>query len=102
MDIARQLEQKHPQLFEPLIFSFQESRPNTVFYRKLKQIIENLLSTDGDIIQMSVDGHDSQSIASQFKCTEMEVEAILTKYNQKNITSAISIAASNLQNKKLI
>lgn len=102
MDIAQQLAQKHPELFEPLISRFQKSRPEGVLYAQLKQMIENLLSTDGDIIQMYVDTHEAQYIANQFRYSEMEVEAILKKYNQKNITSAISIATSNLQNKKLI
>ncbi|MFN9829941.1 MAG: sigma factor-like helix-turn-helix DNA-binding protein, partial [Pseudanabaena sp.] len=100
MDIAQQLSQKHPKLFDPLIAAYKESRPAGVVHGKLKYMIESLLSSDGDIVQMYVNGHDHQAIANQIGLDERTVRTIITKYNQRNVINFDLIAESTKQRKR--
>ena len=92
MDIAQQLSQKYPKLFDPLIAAYQKCRPVGVVHGKLKYMIESLLSSDGDIVQMYVNGYDHQAIAHQIGLEEKTVRKIITKYNRKNVMNFDLIA----------
>ena len=87
MDIAQQLSQKHPNLFDPLIADHQKSKPEGKVRQRQDEMIVELLGFTGDVIQMHVDGYEPLHIATHYGVTEDEVKNILVKFNQRNITS---------------
>ncbi|MFN9885194.1 MAG: DEAD/DEAH box helicase [Pseudanabaena sp.] len=88
MDIAQQLFQKHPHLFDPLIAAYQKSKPDGKVKQRQGEMIVELLGFTGDVIQMHIDGYEPLHIATHYSVTEDEViKNILVKFNQRNITS---------------
>jgi superfamily II DNA or RNA helicase len=87
MDIAQQLSKKHPHLFDPLIAAYQKSRPAGKIRQRQGKMIAELLGFAGDIIQMHIDGYEPLNIATHYSVTENEVNSILLKFNQRNITT---------------
>ena len=87
MDIAQQLSQKHPNLFDPLISAYQKSKPDGKVRQRQDEMITELLGFTGDVIQMHIDGYDPLHIAEHYGVTEDEVKNILVKFDKRNITS---------------
>jgi len=87
MDIAQQLSQKHPYLFDPLIAAYQKSKPDGKVRQRQGEMIVELLGFTGGVIQMHIDGYEQLYIATHFGVTEDEVKNILVKFNQRNVTS---------------
>ncbi|MCA6604962.1 MAG: DEAD/DEAH box helicase [Pseudanabaena sp. M007S1SP1A06QC] len=81
------LSQKHPHLFDPLIAAYKSSKPDGKVRQRLGEMIVELLGFAGDVIQMHIDDYEPLHIATHYGVTEDEVNSILVKFNQRNITS---------------
>jgi len=84
MDIARQLAEKYPNLFDPLVNSYWEAEPASKEHRKLSKIIKQLLKQDchhAEMIQMRLGNQSLQAIGNQFNLTRERVRQIINKYD---------------------
>ena len=68
MDIAQQLTEKYPKIFDPLLNAYQEAQPASKERQKLSKAIKQLLNEGcyhAEMIQMRLDGQSLQAIANQ-------------------------------------
>jgi superfamily II DNA or RNA helicase/SAM-dependent methyltransferase len=84
MDIARQLAEKYPNLFDPLVNLYLGAEPASKEHRKLSKVIKQLLNESchhAEMIQMRLDNQSLQAIGDQFNLTRERVRQIINKYD---------------------
>lgn len=86
MDIAQELAQKYPEIFDPLIQAYLSSRSGGKVQARQHKIIENLLERDGAIIDMYLQGATLEDIVSRFSISTEEFQKIIKFYNKGSIT----------------
>jgi hypothetical protein len=86
MDVAQELEQKYPEIFDPLIQAYRNSRTGGKVQARQHKIIENLLGRDGAIIDMYLQGVTLEGIVSHFGISTKEFQNIIRFYDKGSIT----------------
>jgi hypothetical protein len=79
-DIAAQLSQRYPDLFNPLIEVYQTSTPHSKIQKKYHRMIESLLERDGEMIELSNQGLSFQDIGNRQGLTRERIRQIINKY----------------------
>ncbi|HEY9663253.1 MAG TPA: DEAD/DEAH box helicase [Allocoleopsis sp.] len=83
MDIAQQLAEKYPNIFDPLLNAYWEAEPASKEHRKLSKVIKQLLNEDcnhAKMVQMRLENQSLQAIGEQFNLTRERVRQIINKY----------------------
>jgi hypothetical protein len=95
MDIAQQLSEKYPGLFEPLIDAYRNSKAGGKVELRHHKMIEDLLSGEADVITMSLASDSIETVAKHFGFSIEDVQKILAKYNKIKKIKDIIINKSN-------
>lgn len=95
MDIAQQLSEKYPGLFEPLIDAYRNSKAVGKVELRHHKMIEDLLSGEADVITMSLASDSIETVAKHFGFSIEDVQKILAKYNKIKKIKDIIINKSN-------
>jgi hypothetical protein len=82
MDIAQQLSEKYPGLFEPLIDAYRNSKAGGKVELRHQKMIEDLLNGEAELITMSLASNSVEVIAKHFGFSIEDVQEILTKYSK--------------------
>ena len=107
MNIAQQLAEKYPGIFDPLIEAYEKSIFGDRVNTRPRKIIEKLLDRDGEIISMYLQGESLEGIADRTELSTEEIQKILKTYDKRNVTQfglsekALSFRAERIQNAKI-
>lgn len=107
MNIAQQLAEKYPGIFDPLIEAYEKSIFGDRVNTRPRKIIEKLLDRDGEIISMYLQGESLEGIADRTELSTEEIQKILKTYDKRNVTQfglsekALSFRAERIQNVKI-